>query len=346
MVQAPIADQAGAVSDERNEEPPLLTDADAPPGSEGTPPPTDSEAPNGAAADPLARLRTEGLDLVELLKVEVPPTRWLVEGLIQAEATTCFFGPPNSGKTFLVVECVALALAADARVLFFEEEGSVADIQQRLRRAAAAHGLSEEQMRNLTVLHSCGIDLATNGGTARVLEIAARLRPHLIVLDSLAAMTGGVDENSTAEWGRIANTLNLIKVQTRAAVVPLHHMNKDAWEQGKVPTLRSLRGSGTLPGRLDVALAIVQGKKEDAGLQRLAVAEAQMVELLRKAGAEGMPTEELRGLASGSSETKNSAVRSLILSGQAIRTKKVKGRGPGPLVLASFFRQEEGSDAS
>jgi|GEM_PF-1905877 len=204
-------------------------------------------------ADPRERLRTAGLSLPELLQIEFPPTVWIVEGLIQEDSTHCFFGPPNSGKTFLAIDVILKALAAGKRVLFYEAEGSGRDLQLRLRRALAAHEVQCPE--GLRVFHNAEIDLTSEAGLAAVLAHARVHNPDLIVFDSLAAMAGDIDENEAAAMIHLANVLNRIKAEF-CSVLTLHHMTKEGWG-GETPSLKTLRGHGSLPGRLDVAIAVV-----------------------------------------------------------------------------------------
>ena len=204
-------------------------------------------------AEPRERLRTEGLTLTELLAIEFPPPVWIVEGLIQEASTHCIFGPPNGGKTFLAIDIVMKTLAARKRVLFYEAEGSAPDLQLRLRRALAANEVVDPDL--LRVFHDAEIDLTRAEGLAAVLAHADAHKPDLIVFDSLAAMSGNIDENDAAAMIHLSNVLNTIKTEI-CSVIALHHMTKEGWT-GDTPTLRTLRGHGSLPGRLDVAIAVL-----------------------------------------------------------------------------------------
>ena len=165
--------------------------------------PADKRAP---LPDARERLRTAGLSLPELLDVEFPPTFWLVEGLLQKDSTHCVFGPPNSGKTFLVIDMIMKALQQGKRVTFYEAEGSGRDLQQRLRRALAAHQVEHPEF--LRVFHNADVDLTTADGLATVFAHAKEHGPEFIVFDSLAAMAGDIDENDPAAMIQLANALN------------------------------------------------------------------------------------------------------------------------------------------
>ena len=233
--------------------------------------------------DPLTRLRTTGLDGVELLSLQLPPIIWLVDQLIEVESTTCIYGPPNGGKTFLLLELICRVLEVGKRAVLYEEEGSAGGIQSRFRRAAAAHHLSEEQLRAFRCVHNGCVDLSAATTVASLVVHARDHRADFIGLDSLAAMSGGGDENDSSVQGQLSNTIHRLKVETKAAVVVLHHMTKEGWKPNEKPSLRTLRGHSSLPGRLDAALAVIQSE-EDTTEAELAF---DLVETKRR---EGMKT--------------------------------------------------------
>jgi hypothetical protein len=80
----------------------------------------------------------------------------------------------------------------------------------------------------------------------------------LIVLDTLARCTEGADENSSRDMGAAVAAADVLRFNTGAAVVFVHHTRKD----GEVE-----RGSGALRGALDAMLMI----KRDAGDTRCTV---------------------------------------------------------------------------
>ena len=202
----------------------------------------------------LERLRTVGLSLAEFLELQFPPKQYIIEGLVETDAVHVAIGPPNAGKTFLVVD-IAIRAAADGwRILFYEAEGSPAALQTRVRRTERAHPVTVKE--NLRVIHNSTVDLSTAAGAERVIEQAIAHGAQLVIFDSLAAMSGSIDENDSAAMGNLANTLNEIKVAANVAVFVLHHTTKEAWKPDETPTLRHLRGHGVLAGRVDIAFAI------------------------------------------------------------------------------------------
>lgn len=197
----------------------------------------------------------------DFLAREFPLMRWLYLDLVPAEAVTVLMAAPNAGKTFFALDVVAQvavrAAAAGATVWIVEEEGTGAALQWRLSRALASVGidLRHEAALRIHVSWNTGRNLLDVQHLA--LLAAECVGAELIMLDSLSALFGGVDENSSEDMAKVANSLHSLKVNTGSAVMALHHMAKAAWKEGETPRLEHMRGHGSLPGRADAVLALV-----------------------------------------------------------------------------------------
>ena len=87
--------------------------------------------------------------------------------------------------------------------------------------------------------------------------------PDLIVLDTLARCFLGGDENSSRDMGRFVEACDLIRKETGATVLVIHHTGKD----GDIE-----RGSSALRGGADAMLRIVREERDDLeGAARLVV---------------------------------------------------------------------------
>jgi len=86
-------------------------------------------------------------------------------------------------------------------------------------------------------------------------ELIAAIRrtgaaPKLLIIDTLAKVTIGVDENSTREWGRVAEALGqLAEAFPGSAVAAIHHLSKA--RDGT-----SSRGSGAMTAAVDLELRV------------------------------------------------------------------------------------------
>jgi hypothetical protein len=193
----------------------------------------------------------------EFLTRKFPPPRWLYMDLVPAESVTVVMAAPNAGKTFfgmdVVAQVAAKAAVAGVRVCIVEEEGTGAALQWRLSRALASVGMSGSEL--IRVAWNTGrslrnkADLASLGKDCKGAE--------LIMLDSLSALAGGINENDSEEMAQIAEAIHVLKTFTGSAIMVLHHMTKAAWKDGETPRLEHMRGHGALPGRADAVLALV-----------------------------------------------------------------------------------------
>ena len=199
--------------------------------------------------------------VADFLARDFPPTRFIYLDILPAHEVTVLMAAPNAGKTFLALEmaCQIAAGAARAgrRVFIVEEEGAASALQTRLRRALKASGADPAR---IGLEWNSGISILERRGVQAIIDAAQGA--DLIILDSLAALTGGLDENDSAQQSLVAQALHEIKTQTGAAVLALHHMTKEAWKEGETPTLRHLRGHGTLAGRVDTVIALTAGASD------------------------------------------------------------------------------------
>lgn len=190
-----------------------------------------------------------------------PAPRWLYLDLVQAASVCIVLAPPNAGKTFLALEMgaqiVVGAIRQDhgqrLRAVIVEEEGSGAALQRRLARAFAAAGGMPP--RSVKVAWNSGRNLLVEDDMRQL--AAECMGAELIVLDSLSALCGGLDENDSRAMQAVATALRKLQVLTGASIVALHHTTKESWKPGEAPHQRHLRGHGTLAGRIDTAIALV-----------------------------------------------------------------------------------------
>jgi AAA domain len=83
----------------------------------------------------------------------------------------------------------------------------------------------------------------------RVLQ-TANFRPDLIVLDTLARLIPGADENSAQYMGKAVAAIDRLRGQTSATVLLIHHTVKAGTSE---------RGSGALRGAADVMIECSRG---------------------------------------------------------------------------------------
>lgn len=200
-----------------------------------------------------------GLRPVEdLLAKQIPPLEWLVEGYIERGGLAAVVGPPNLGKTLLAIEWAVACAARGLRVAVLEEEGGERGLQVRLSRAIEAHGGMQairDAGGSITYALKPALSLMQQGDIA---ALANELTGYdLAVLDSLARMTPGLEENDSSEMGLIVAACDLIRTTSKCAIVLIHHTGKTAWKPGQPPSIGDGRGSGALAAGLDAIIALV-----------------------------------------------------------------------------------------
>jgi hypothetical protein len=214
-----------------------------------------------------------GLDaLAELLKQErtppqrfqlltldqlasLPPVRWRVRPVLPLEGIGAVYGPPASGKSFLVLDLLG-AIAANrpwfdytvkpGPVLYIALEGEHG-IAQRVRAYQARHG-TPERMQFL----ASPLDLRRPEDRADIVAaaLAAGLAGGVVCIDTLAASAPGMDENTSADMGEVIAGLKAVQAALGGFVLAVHHTGKDA--------ARGLRGHSSLLGALDCAIEVTR----------------------------------------------------------------------------------------
>ncbi len=206
--------------------------------------------------------------MLNLLSAEdvdaLPDLEWVIVGVLPAPAFGVLYGEPGCGKTFTALS-MALAIASgtpwlgretrQAPVLYIAAEG-VLGLKRRLQAHYQKHGMpapSPEQMRFI----ASAIEIMKPASVVAVLATLndASFKPGLIIIDTLARVALGADENSATDMGHVVEGFDRLKRETGATVLVLHHSRKSG---GSVE-----RGSSALRGAADVMIqceAMGEGK--------------------------------------------------------------------------------------
>jgi AAA domain len=209
--------------------------------------------PRTPRAAPLARSRTAG----DLLKANLPPHRWLVDGLLVRPGLTLLGGQPKVGKSWLSLQLArAVALGADVlqrpasqpgAVLYYALEDGPSRLQARLR-AAGWDGAE-----NVRFLFGDAIPPLDMGGLTSLAWDIQRRRPALVVIDSLAAAkSSDLAENDSGQVAELMYALARLCSAHDLSMLVVHHHRKLTTGS----PLADLRGSGALGGAADSILAL------------------------------------------------------------------------------------------
>jgi RecA-family ATPase len=182
------------------------------------------------------------------------PVRWLVDGLIPAASFAAIFGKPGSYKSFAALylgAMIATGREAFGRattqgpVIYIAGEGG-AGLKRRRDAIMRQHGLPQDAP---VYFIKAQLNLATTleDRDALLAEIRAiGVKPALVVIDTFARMTAGIEENSAKDVGAAIAIMGSIEQETGAAVLIVHHSGK-AQDAG-------MRGSSALLAAVDAEL--------------------------------------------------------------------------------------------
>lgn len=184
----------------------------------------------------------------------------LVEGVLTMAGLGAMVGQSNAGKSYLA-SSLAVALAqgepwlgrrtnGPCPVLYVAAEGAAsirARWQAERRHSGRAHGPLALVAQSLSLLEPSE-DADAIIGTAAAMRAREGRAVGLIVVDTVARVMAGADENSGQDMGRLIAAVDRVREATGAHVLLVHHMGKDAG--------RGARGHSSLRAALDTEIEV------------------------------------------------------------------------------------------
>lgn len=183
----------------------------------------------------------------------LPPIDWVIENLIPVGTVTLVFGDAGSKKTFAMADaavCVALGKqwldfpTVQGPVLFVDEEMGGRYIRERINISLLGHFGDAETPFFYTSL--AGFDLGIPEDVEELHRLILFTGARLVVIDALIDVMPGRDENSTKDTGPIFRSLKQAAATTGAAILVIHHANKNG----------GYRGSTAIKGGVDLMLKV------------------------------------------------------------------------------------------
>ena len=189
--------------------------------------------------------------------IDAEPRDYLLKGLMSPAEMSVWWGAPKCGKSFFMLH-IAYAIAqgrgvfgrrVKARpVLYVAAEGE-AGLSGRLRAIRDEFGPAPRFH-----LIAQPVDLLHPGGDlVSVSKAAQHIGARLMVLDTLARMMAGGDENGPEDMGRFIANVGCLRSETGAHVAVIHHGTKPL--TGSTP-----RGHGSLIGAADLVVEIAKAE--------------------------------------------------------------------------------------
>lgn len=222
-----------------------------------------SLAAGGAAAEQAATGLAALFMSAEQIKALAPPT-YVLDGLLVAKSVARLSGASGSYKSFGVLGMAGAVChggtwagkqAQQGTVWLLAAEG-VSGLGKRITAWEQHHGRAFGP--NLRILPKAVQLGVTDPGAAvereALIELAGRDRPALIIVDTQARHTVGVDENSNTDMGHVMATLDRLKEASGACVLVVHHTGHGS---GRA------RGASSMFGAMDTEIVF---ERKDAGV--------------------------------------------------------------------------------
>lgn len=245
--------------------------------------------------DPVEALVAELLDTGDLDNIPAPEP--IITGTLFVDSIARIYGESGSFKSFMTLDfagCVGTGLpwhgrqVAQGLVIYLVAEGA-RGIRKRVRAWEQHHG------RKMTGVKFLPRPVQSDSPEWNTLIAACeRLRPSLIIIDTQARVTVGVEENSATEMGRFIHRVEQLRAASGACVLLVHHSGYRG-DHG--------RGSTSVKGAMQTELSVTRkgkgvretrvtlstGKQKDDDELPDMVFALQVVELAGEAGWGGLP---------------------------------------------------------
>lgn len=181
-----------------------------------------------------------------------PPIDWVVERLFCAGSVSLVVGEGGSKKTWSMLDmavCVALGVdwlgfpTQQSPVLFVDEESGQRRLARRLGDVMRGHGADDKT----PIWYTCLVGFNYREGPEDLGELQTLVSgsgARLVVIDALADVMIGGDENSVKDVQPVFHGLRQVAEATDVAIVMMHHSNKAG----------SYRGSTAMHGAVDLLL--------------------------------------------------------------------------------------------
>jgi hypothetical protein len=221
-----------------------------------------------AAAEAVARQEHEALlaatdadadafgDVMSSMQLDdIPDPEFLIEGFLYKRSVARLYGPPKSYKSFVMLDmagCVGAGIewlgkkTTPAKVLYIVAEG----VQGLKRRVRAWEAHNKRTMTGVD-FYPKAVQLGKREEVRSLIAFAKKRGYGLIILDTQARCTVGVEENSNTDMGVVVAALDVLKEITGACIALVHHSGANE---------SKARGATAVLGALDAEFRVEADK--------------------------------------------------------------------------------------
>lgn len=218
--------------------------------------------PSGATPPAPAKKQRFQIHTVSGYASNVKRLEWFIKGVLPKAELSALFGESGSGKTFLALDMVCrVALGLDwfgiptrqSKILYVAAEGA-SGMRDRTQAWCMAHGHPLDALDGWLYILGDQPNLLEKDDV-KALVLAARAAcpgVALVVLDTMAQVTPGANENSGEDMGRFLGHAKAIGRALGAHVAMVGHSGKNS-DKG-------LRGWSGIKGALDAECEVIRTK--------------------------------------------------------------------------------------
>jgi DNA-binding PadR family transcriptional regulator len=191
-----------------------------------------------------------GSEILEKLQ----PREWIIPGWLPRDGVAAIYAPSGRGKSFYALS-MALELARggsfagvplEASSVLYVAAERPTDQRDRFEAWSLRHG--EKELSGFALM-AAAPQLGTFSDVEALCSLIRERSAKIVVLDTFARMTLGLEENSSKEIGPVMESLDRIREATAGgAVLVVHHTGKDS--------TRGARGSSAFLAALDVGITL------------------------------------------------------------------------------------------
>lgn len=188
-----------------------------------------------------------------------PPIEWIVEPIFSFDSVNLVVGNAGSKKTYTLMDAaVCVACGRDwlgmnvrqAPTLFIDEESGERRMLRRLHKILNGHAITKDIPLYFTTLEQFNF---RDVKQIRELEkIIRETGAKFVIIDALADVILGADENSAKEVLPVFNLLRATAQKYNCCIIIIHHNNRSG----------SYRGSSSIIGAVDLMLSVESKKGE------------------------------------------------------------------------------------
>lgn len=242
---------------------------------------------------------------------------WIVKGLVPNATLGVIYGASGSGKSFFVLDLMAAVARAvqwrdrrvtGARVCWVAAEGQE-DMRKRVQAYCLHQGLAPSDLP-MEFIDEAPNFLEAADIKAVIKQMRAKGRFDVVVVDTLAQVMAGGNENSGEDMGKVLAYCREITRLTGAMVILIHHSGKDE--------SRGARGWSGLRAAADFEFEIIRADED-----RVATVTKM------KGGADGMEYGfRLESITVGLDEDGDAETTCVVVSTDSTKASVAVARGP------------------